>query len=497
MKQPAKQAAGRQATPPDAFLPTRFRESLRARAGQTLLFLCSVFASAAGWTEPVMVDAATKPGQEWKPMPTQTLDTLPAAAAIPPDSGLSVCGGQNTRKEKATGFFHTAKVNGRWWLVDPEGCLFLNKGMSSVAAIPTSAARAALQKKFGSEGGWALQTTEMIRDHGFNGLGAWSDVTTLRAVAKPLPYTRIWNFMSAYGEHRGGTYQQAGHIGYPEDCIFVFDPDFEKFCDEYARRLAAQKDDPWLLGHFSDNEMPLRRHVLAGYLALPETDPGHQTALQWLRERYGRDASLNDITEQDRQDFLWVVAERYFRIVSRAIKKHDPNHLFLGCRFNGQVLRCLEVFRAAGQHVDVISINYYRVWTPQQDELARWERQAGKPILITEWYAKGADSGMANTSGSGWLVKTQGDRGRFYENFTLGLLQSKACVGWHWFKYIDNDPEDKTVDPSNVDANKGVVNNRYEPYQPLLGSMERLNRRAYGLVSFFDGQQEKQQASRR
>jgi hypothetical protein len=456
-----------------------------------LLWLIS---SVAVRAEGIQVEATSKPGQEWKSMPTETLDTLPVAANLPADSGLSTYGGQKSRKEKATGFFHTAKIDGRWWLVDPEGCLFINKGVNSVNMIPTPGAQAALEQKFGSVGKWAENTTSMMQDYGFNGFGAWSDTERLQSVAKPIVYTRIWNFMSAYGERRGGTYQQSGHIGYPEDCIFVFDPDFEKFCDEYARQLTAQKDDPWLLGHFSDNEMPLRRHVLAGYLALPETDPGHQAAIQWLRERYGRDAGVNDVTEQDRQDFLGVVAERYFRIVSQAIKKHDPNHLYLGCRFNGQVLRCLEVFRAARPYVDVVSVNYYRVWTPVSDDLARWERHAGKPILITEWYAKGVDSGMANTSGAGWLVKTQGDRGKFYENFTLGLLQSKACVGWHWFRYIDNDPEDKTVDPSNIDSNKGLVNNRYVPYQPLLDSMKRLNQRAYGLITRFDGDRGNEQA---
>jgi hypothetical protein len=103
---------------------------------------------------------------------------------------------------------------------------------------------------------------------------------------------------------------------------------------------------------------------------------------------------------------------------------------------------------------------------------------------------------MANTSGAGWLVKTQRERGQFYENFTLGLLQSKVCVGWHWFKYIDNDPDDKTVDPSNIDSNKGVVNNRYVPYQPLLDSMKRLNQRAYGLISFLDSQSAAKQVAK-
>ena len=458
----------------------------RRRKTGVLLLICLTL-PAVSHAAPIMVAAAAKPGQEWKPMPTQTLDTLAALGQLPADSGLDVYGGLTSRKEKATGFFHAAKVDGRWWLVDPEGCLFLNKSVNSVTTIPTPGAQAAFEKTFGTPAKWAQGTTTTLRELGFNGVGAWSDTATLRATEPPVAYARIWNFMSAYGEKRGGTYQQSGHIGYPKDCIFVFDPAFEKFCDEYAKKqLTAAKDDPWLFGHFSDNEMPLRRHVLTNYLALAENDPGHQAAQKWLRERHGKDATVKDVTEQDQKDFLGVVAERYFRIVSTAIKKYDPNHLYIGCRFNGSVLKCPEVFKAAGKYVDVVSVNYYRVWTPVQDELAGWEHNAGKPIMITEWYAKGEDSGLPNTTGSGWLVKTQTERGQFYQNFTLALMQSKVCVGWHWFKYIDNDPDDKTVDPSNTDSNKGLVNNRYVPYQPLQDAMKRLNERSYGIISYFD-----------
>jgi hypothetical protein len=100
--------------------------------------------------------------------------------------------------------------------------------------------------------------------------------------------------------------------------------------------------------------------------------------------------------------------------------------------------------------------------------------------------AKGMDVGLANTGGAGWVVKTQRDRGWFYENFTLGLLESRVCVGWHWFKYQDNDPADTKADPSNRDANKGILNNRYEPYPELLQSMKRVNERAYGVIDWFD-----------
>ena len=426
-----------------------------------------------------------KPDQAWKDYPTRTLEDLPAAAALPIDKGLSRYGGIEARKTKATGFFHTARIDGRWWLVDPEGCLFLHKGVTSVRMSDTKGSQAAWNSQFGSPINWPGQATTLLRQHGFNGLGAWSDVDGLRSASTRLVYTRTWNFMSSYGKKRGGTHQQPGHTGYPHDCIFVFDPGFEAFCDQYAKALAADKDDPWLLGHFSDNEMPLSRNVLKNYLQLPDKDPGHEAALAWLRSRHGEKAAAKDITDKDEQDFLALVVDRYFRIVSSAVKKYDPNHLYLGARFHGAVPRLPEVFRAAGPYVDVVSVNLYHVWTPDLGRLAMWEQESKRPFLITEWYAKGMDSGLPNTMGAGWVVKTQQDRGRFYQNFALKLLESKACVGWHWFKYIDNDPTSTKADPSNQDANKGIVNNRYVPYTVLLDAMKQLNQRAYSLIEYF------------
>jgi hypothetical protein len=437
---------------------------------------------------PGTVAAAFKdPSSEWKNYPTRTLEDLPAAVREKMDLGLNRYGGRIMADSKGTGFFHPTKLDGRWWLVDPDGGLGLHKGVAGVAPLlRTAGAKAAFQAKFGSETNWAVQTTALLHKHGFTGVGAWSDTEALRLVSQPLVYTRILNFMGGYGRKRGGTYSQPGHTGYPGDCIFVFDPDFETFCDEQAKPLAAAKDDPWLLGYFSDNELPFRPGSLTNYLALPEKDPGHQAAVTWLRARHGDQATTSDATAQDQSDFLEFVVERYFRVTSQAIKKYDPNHLFLGSRFYGSDLSHPEVFRAAGRFLDVISVNWYHAWSPDVDRLAMWEREAGKPVLITEWYAKGMDSGLPNKGGAGWVVKTQRDRGRFYENFTLGLLESKVCIGWDWFKYMDNDPADTGVDPSNRDSNKGILSNRYEPYDPLLEAMKELNERTYMLTAYFD-----------
>jgi len=91
-----------------------------------------------------------------------------------------------------------------------------------------------------------------------------------------------------------------------------------------------------------------------------------------------------------------------------------------------------------------------------------------------------------NKFGAGWLVRTQKDRARFYQNFTLGLLESKSCVGWHWFKYRDNNPEDLSTDPSNRDSNKGIIDYKYKPYIKLLEDMKKLNNELYALIDFFD-----------
>jgi hypothetical protein len=431
---------------------------------------------------------ATKPTATWKPYPTRTLADLPAIASAPADAGLDRFGGRTDRRAKATGFFRAEKIAGRWWLIDPDGGLCLNRSVVSVAMMRTRGAVAALEKKFGGEDPWAAQTAVMLREQGFNGLGAWTDTTRLRAAPTKLAYTHIWNFMSSYGRKRGGTYQLPGHTGYPNNAIFVFDPEFAAFCDEHAKQLTATKDDPWLLGHFTDNELPLRREALANFLSLPERDPGFRAAQAFLRERHGAAATAKDITEADQQDFLAIVIDRYLGTVTRAVRKYDPNHLILGSRFHGAQVRFPETFRAAGPYLDVVAVNYYNAWSADKELVAMWERESGKPYIITEWYAKGMDvPGLANVSGAGWVVKTQRARGLFYENFTLSLLEAKSCVGWHWFKYMDNDPDDTKADPSNRDSNKGIVSNRYEPYADLMASMKRINEHTYRLVDHFDG----------
>ena len=132
-----------------------------------------------------------------------------------------------------------------------------------------------------------------------------------------------------------------------------------------------------------------------------------------------------------------------------------------------------------GQYVDVMSVNYYHRWTPVEEELNQWAEWSGKPCIISEWYAKGEDSDCDNVSGAGLLVKTQKERGAYYQTFTLGLLETPNCIGWHWYKYKDSPTEGK-------DSNRGFFSKRFEDYLPLQEAAQEVNTQVYPLIQYFD-----------
>jgi len=424
---------------------------------------------------PILVEAATQPNGSWNWYETRTMDQLLGFSTNEVDGPASIYGGLLSYQTNATGFFHPLKMGGRWWLIDPLGYRFLHEGVAVVSTINSTAANTALVEKFTNASNWAIATTALLRENGFNGAGAWSDVSEIRAVNGPLIYTIIKNFLSSYGNPNANP-------GYPP----VFDTNFPSFCQSYAQSMASTASDPYLLGYFSDNELSFSASILPNWLGLAPGNASYDEAWRWLRERYGPGATAGLVTTQDRYDFLGHVWGRYYSVVNQAIKLHDANHLYLGSRLHSSDKDRPEIFRAMGPHVDVVSVNHYAQWTPDIERIRMWEEESGRPVIITEFYVKGEDSGMPNNTGAGWVVRTQNDRGLFYQNFILALLEARVCVGWHWFKYADNDP-DSNPDPSNIDSNKGIVSNRYETYDDLLDDMLLINERAQKLAEWFDG----------
>ena len=436
----------------------------------------------------MIVKAQVKPDRDWKEYQTRTVAELDGFKSDP-SIAVSPYGGRADVQCDASGFFRVEKRGDRFWIIDPDGHPFIHVAVVAVRPGKSEAQRAAFAARYRDEAEWGNAAARLLADHCFNGTGAWSDPAIYRARPR-MVYTCIWNFMSAFGRSLGIVHQEPGHVGYGGGVIPVFHPDFPAFCRRHAEQLAPLRDDPWCVGHFSDNEMPLRGDMLDRHLALDADDPvlchGHAAATTWLAERKGAAAGVDDVTDDDREAFRELVCDRYFEVTTAAIRAADPNHCCLGSRFHGQEKTSPGAFRAAGRHLDIVAVNYYGSWGPDPELVRNWAAWSGRPFMVTEFYTKGADAGFANTTGAGWIVPTQADRARFYQHFTMGLLESGACVGWHWFKYMDNDPSDLTTDPSNRDSNKGIVTIAFEEYADVLNGMVELNKNVYALCDHFD-----------
>jgi hypothetical protein len=451
--------------------------SLSCVSGRKAQLSGPVYIEAKVWTK---VDGVVH-YSDWQKYKAITLDELPGFKSQSKFRQTRY-GSDPSRKLKKTGFFYATKVSDRWWIVDPEGNATLNVAINGVRPGNSSRNEEALHVKYGTEQNWAFTTHREIEKIGFNGTGCWSEVALVRYSNQqenktPLCYTMILNFYSGFQKQ-----VKKEHHGWPS--FAVFSPEFESYVDKQAQKLTETKEDPDLLGYFSDNELSFVPGILDEYLSTPEkNDPQYLVAKDWLEKNGIEKAKIND---SSREQFLGVIAGRYYEVVSRAIRKYDPHHMYLGSRLHGKPKHNPYIVRAAGKYSDILSINYYGQWEPLEKHFREWKEWADRPIIITEFYTKGDDSGMPNMSGAGWRVRTQNERGIFYENFCIKLLQMKNCVGWNWFRYMDNDPTDTTADQSNSDSNKGLVNNFYDFYQPLADHMHILNMNRYNLIRYFD-----------
>lgn len=72
--------------------------------------------------------------------------------AIQPTGRDAYGGWKNGPRLEATGFFRTQEIDGRWWLVDPEGHLFLSNGVTTVTSVVRTDANGAYALKTGIDG---------------------------------------------------------------------------------------------------------------------------------------------------------------------------------------------------------------------------------------------------------------------------------------------------------------------------------------------------------
>ena len=377
------------------------------------------------------------------------------AAAAPAD--YDTYGGWTRLEGTKTGFFHTEQITGRWWLVTPEGHVFFSKGVDNVSYAPEADSS---PKPPADLAAWAKMAVGQLHDWNFNTAGAWSAAELYPA---GIVYAPVINIAASV---QRDLWLKGGVVDY-------FSPEFEQAADRVAARLCApHAADPWLLGYFTDNELRWgsdwrsKDSLLEAYLKMPPSSPGYRKASAFLKQRATDSAAL---AEADKSAFLELVAAEYGRITSTAIRRHDPHHMVLGCRFAGYAGD--SVMRGVGPYFDVISFHSYTAAAPI-DRLQRIHELTSKPTMITEFSFKAMDSGLPNTKGAAKPVATQEDRAAGFTSYVEALAALSSCVGFHWFEYRD-EPKEGRFDGEN--SNYGVVRIDFTPWETLTQQMTRVN----------------------
>lgn len=388
-------------------------------------------------------------------------------------------GSDSRIKTDATGFFYTKKIDDRWWIIDPDGYAGVDMSVTSLPDMDETKAN------------WAFS---LLRKNGYNGTGNFlgkEDMTKRlfnEKYAEKMSYTRRRNFFQSYRIERQKNYETPTAVkNNPQNYVTIFDPEWESYVDNFASVFANYKNERDLLGYYSDNEINFTEDQLKLFLTvLPVTDPNYQAAMNFLNEK-----SLDKnwvIANYDnipaiRNEFLTLVMERYFTVVTTAIKKYDPNHLYLGTRLHGKSRDSETCVTISSKYCDIVSVNYYNYVFPS-DQIAnpakwgKWLQKHDKPCMITEFYAKEYSSTYPNQPGAGFYTDDQSGRGIFYQSSCLDVLRSKYYVGWHYFRWQD--------DPAPNFSNKGIVNATDQEYVGMTSYMEELNRQVYHLIDYMD-----------
>jgi hypothetical protein len=308
---------------------------------------------------------------------------------------------------------------------------------------------------------WARTTAEQLRGWNFNTLGAWSSPQTYTF---GLAYAPMVNVAASAGRD---VWLKGGVVDY-------FSPEFQQAADRAAQKICTPcAPDPWVLGYFTDNELRWgadwrgTNSLLDAYLKMPADAAGYRKAAAFLKER---GHTPDNLSPEDKSEFLGLVAAEYGRVSSKAIRRADPNHLVLGCRF--ALYPGDAAIRAAGRYFDVISYHSYSAMPPI-DRLELITRLTGKPILLSEFSFKAMDSGLPNTKGAAKPVATQEDRARGFTRYVEALAALPGCVGYHWFQYRDQPKEGRRLDGEN--SNYGVVKIDWTPWETLTVRMRQVN----------------------
>ncbi len=463
---------------------------------------------------------------------TKALKTNEGEAAYPFPKWNSWGGDASRKLKQSTGFFSTFKSkDGRWHLTDPEGCDYFSLGPCG-----TSPGDQCRVDSFELVCDWLPDENDPEYKE-FYDIG-----TTRRTAYMPLDSYKIIRFTAlnlkrVYGDQWKEKWEEISHHilmgsginsqgnfpglcvgdgraklpyvrelpGFPTTDTLIFrdfpdvlSPEYQEKSKQYAQKLSAWKDDPWLIGYFLRNEPEFNfvedLKIADEVLRHPAQTYCREGLIRFLQDTYGTIEALNTAWDagfesfdafkkpinccsaaypkslKDIRDYSVFLIREYIKVPALACRKVDKNHLNLGLRWS----KANNLDMMAGwEYFDVFSINCYD-FDPTRDMDFVKDAGVDLPILLGEYHCGALDRGLTATGLKG--VTDQGERGVMWRHFVEKVAAHPYGVGAHWFQYNDQFCLGR-YDGENYQI--GMVDICLQPYPELMAAVYETSKVLY------------------
>ena len=313
-----------------------------------------------------------------------------------------------TSRQRATKNISLTKINGRHWLVNPDGEPFFAHGITHVGTV-----RAKFDlKKFSAA----------CKGVGFNSYG-YGCPPELRS---DMPHLESWNHLVPISMYRGdGTHKYCD----------IFDPKEQARIERGVKaNCEKSRDNPNCIGYAWTDlaTWPLKNQIKRSWVdfirELPEDAPGQKAWQEFLSTWKGPEGKSRD------QAFLKLIAREYFRVIGTANRKYDPDHLIFGDRLSFYTYD-EDVLKEMLPWIDVIAFqpHFWRSFPKKQfDEMYAL---SGKPILLCDFAIRFKDG---DKDVQMWKMEEDSvAAGRSYVEYLTAALDSEYIIGVFWCNPVD------------------------------------------------------------
>jgi len=443
--------------------------------------------------------------------------------------------------QSPTGFFRTASLGGKWWLVDPDGSLFISLGVDVVTPDEATIVSGResmflslpkpgdpLARYFGTARGihsgpvkggktfnfyeanlertygpnffdhWRQAAFSRLKSWGFNTVGNWSDHRLYRNGQVPYVAT-----VSIHGDHArvGSGSDYWGKMHDP------FDPRFAESVQNSLRGVVVQvKRHPWCLGYFVDNELSWggfgdeggRYGLGSGALDLPaSSSPAKRAILEQLKKKYGAIVQLNAAWNSHFPD--WQALDSPWRPPSSPSSWSTELKADLAA-FVKELARTYfktvrDQLKAADS--DHLYLGCRFAWRTEEAVAAAAEFCDVVSFNIYDRRVDPKKWGFLTNLGRPVIIgefhagaldrgmfhpglvraADQAERAAIYTDYVASVLDHPALVGCHWFQYVDEPLTGRSYDGENY--NIGFVTVTDTPYPELVAAARAIHRQAY------------------